>query len=191
MICPNCKVEVKADARFCHECGYPLPVVSNSETIKENQPPVRNVNVTSTTTNDPIKIDVSHFTTQNWVFIGTSALGALGCVLPWARVNVFLYVASVNGLRFWPAVVSFILFLAVIAYVFLEKALKIDEKTRQTLNIISNVAAPGVIILLTLYVLISILSTKMGVSPSIGVFVTLASSVFMILLGLNVVKFNK
>ncbi|MCX7697059.1 MAG: zinc ribbon domain-containing protein [Bacteroidales bacterium] len=191
MVCPNCKVELKADASFCHECGYPLQKASEQESQEKNQQLTSNVDQPSNRVQDnSVKIDVSHFTVQNWIFFGVAVLGALGCLLPWARVNVFFYVASINGMKAWQGVVSFILFLGIIAYMFLEKALKIDEKSRHMLKMVVNVAVPGLITLLLLLVLIDILSTNM-VSPSIGIFLSIASSVFLILMGLNIVKFNK
>ena len=191
MICPNCKTETKPDAKFCHVCGFPLESENEQKQVYENV----DVEVQSSGTTNEKKsanqsIDLSKITKDEWIFVGLSGLGAVGCLLPWAHVSLMWFSQSVSGVRAWQGTFSLILFLGLIVFVLLKDILRIEPSQEKQVKTAVHIAVPALIILLTLISFIDILTTQY-VGLSIGIFIALGSAVLLLLMGIGIVKFVK
>ncbi|MPM05641.1 hypothetical protein SDC9_51931 [bioreactor metagenome] len=190
MNCPKCNAELKPGARFCHVCGFDTqsvpvtppvtPIVNQTQTTNTME---QNTNPTPQQPQGNEQFDMNKVPKTSWIYAGIAALGAIGVLLPWARVSVFGFSSSANGMNAWQGVISFILLLALAVIIVAGNAIKMDEKTRDQIKSF-GAYVPAVF---SLWVLIEVLGESM-VQPGIGLFITLICSVALILIGHKVIK---
>lgn len=129
------------------------------------------------------KFDINKVPKNTWINVGIAAVGVLGIFLPWVKVTIFGFSASVNGLKAWQGVTSLLILLAIIVIAIAGDFLKIKEETKKQI-LTYGAYAPAVLCLLSI---IGILSEQYA-SMGIGLILTFLASVALILIGHNVIR---
>lgn len=131
--------------------------------------------------NEPF--DMNKVPKTSWIHAGIAALGAIGVFLPWARVSVFGFSASDNGLQAWQGVLSLILLLVIAIIIVAGNSIKLEQKTKDQIMSYGSYAPAA----FSAWVLIDVLTTSMA-QVGIGLLITLACSVVLVLIGHKVIK---
>lgn len=185
MICPKCKAEMKPGARFCHVCGFDTQSVQQQPVnpIQTTNTMEQNTNPTPQQPQGNDGFDMNKVSKNTWIHAGIAAVGAIGVFLPWAKVSFMGFSASANGLDAWQGIFSLITLIAIAVFVVAGNSIKMPEANKQQI-LTYGAYAPAA---LSLYAMIDVLGASM-VTIGIGLIITLAASVALILIGHKVIK---
>lgn len=188
MNCPKCNAELKPGARFCHVCGFDTQSVQATAPVTPVNPNQNHNTMEQNTTPTPQPqnnegFDMNKVSKNSWIHAAIAAVGAIGVFLPWVKVSFWGISSSAAGINAWQGIFSLIVLLLVAVLVVAGPAIKMPEANRKQIMTFGAYVPAA----FSVWVMLDIMGTPM-VSPAIGLFITLASSVALILIGHNVIK---
>ncbi|MBN2729336.1 MAG: hypothetical protein JXR53_08935 [Bacteroidales bacterium] len=129
------------------------------------------------------KFDPNQVSKTSWIHGGIALAGAIGVFLPWVKVSFFGISNTASGINAWQGIFTLIVLLGIAAVVILGGTLKLPENNKEQLM----KYGAYIPLAFSAWVLVDILTSKL-VQPGIGLWITLLSSIALVLIANKIIK---